>query len=133
MLELLGLAERRDAFPDALSVGRRQALLLSAALVRPARLLMLGEPEQRLDARAKERLAEVLCRVKQAGTAVLLISHDRELVERVADHARGPPGERGHSRLAAMSPASSLWSGHGTRPARRASANPVAGTCPSGR
>ncbi|MFI9722643.1 ABC transporter ATP-binding protein [Streptomyces sp. NPDC052396] len=102
VLNHLGLAAHHDAFPDTLSAGQRQALLLSAALVRPARLLMLDEPEQRLDARARERLAEVLRETKRAGTAIVLVSHDRTLVEAVADQvvllasgrcvAQGEPG-----------------------------------------
>ncbi|GAA2711403.1 MULTISPECIES: ABC transporter ATP-binding protein [Streptomyces] len=86
VLDHLGLAAHHDAFPGTLSAGQRQALLLSAALVRPARLLMLDEPEQRLDARAKERLAAVLDAAKRAGTGIVLVSHERSLVEAVADH-----------------------------------------------
>ncbi|WP_161968651.1 ABC transporter ATP-binding protein [Streptomyces orinoci] len=85
VLNHLELAARHGAFPDTLSAGQRQALLLSAALVRPARLLLLDEPEQRLDARARERLAEVLRETKRAGTGIVLVSHERALVETVAD------------------------------------------------
>ncbi|MER5546323.1 ABC transporter ATP-binding protein [Streptomyces sp. NPDC002589] len=102
ILDHLGLGAHHNAFPDTLSAGQRQALLLSAALVRPARLLMLDEPEQRLDAGAKERLADILRQVKQAGTGIVLVSHERALVEAVADHvvllasgrcvAQGEPG-----------------------------------------
>ncbi|MFB7254336.1 ABC transporter ATP-binding protein [Streptomyces nojiriensis] len=52
VLAELGLDHGGDAFPDALSAGQRQMLLLASVLVRPARLLVVDEPEQRLDTAA---------------------------------------------------------------------------------
>ncbi|MFC8723202.1 ATP-binding cassette domain-containing protein [Kitasatospora sp. NPDC057198] len=85
VLDALGLRHRADAFPDTLSAGQRQLLLLAAVLVRPARLLLLDEPEQRLDTRARERLADALRRSRADGTAIVLAAHDRPLLDRVAD------------------------------------------------
>src|SRR3954469_22693038 len=45
-----GLAERIDALPSQLSSGQRRRLALAAAFVRPARLVVLDEPERRPDA-----------------------------------------------------------------------------------
>jgi ABC-type multidrug transport system ATPase subunit len=80
-----GLADRADALPSALSSGQRRRLALAAAFVRPARLVVLDEPERRLDAGMRHRLAERLAAVRDAGVAVLLASHDPEVVRRVAD------------------------------------------------
>ncbi|MGZ9933915.1 ATP-binding cassette domain-containing protein [Streptomyces sp. NC-S4] len=85
VLAELGLDHRGDAFPDALSAGQRQMLLLASVLVRPARLIVVDEPEQRLDTAARRRLAAALRAAKAAGTAVLLASHDRATVEETAD------------------------------------------------
>ncbi|MBW5486820.1 ATP-binding cassette domain-containing protein [Streptomyces bambusae] len=85
VLAELGLDHRADAFPDALSAGQRQMLLLASVLVRPARLIVVDEPEQRLDTVARRRLAAALRAAKPAGTAVLLASHDRATVEEAAD------------------------------------------------
>ncbi|MGW6850618.1 ABC transporter ATP-binding protein [Streptomyces virginiae] len=85
VLAELGLDHRGDAFPDSLSAGQRQMLLLASVLVRPPRLIVVDEPEQRLDTAARRRLAAVLRAAKTAGTAVLLASHDRATVEEVAD------------------------------------------------
>jgi ABC-2 type transport system ATP-binding protein len=75
-----------DALPGSLSSGQRQALQLAAVLVRPRRLLVLDEPEQRLDPAARRWLAGVLRAEKQAGTAVLVATHHAELAASVADH-----------------------------------------------
>ncbi len=53
--------------------------------MRPRRLLLLDEPEQRLDTAGRTWLAERLRAEKVAGHAVLLASHDPHLVAAVAD------------------------------------------------
>ncbi|UNZ21561.1 ABC transporter ATP-binding protein [Streptomyces sp. 891-h] len=80
------LTDHADQPPSALSSGQTQALQLAAALVRPRDLLVLDEPEQRLDPSARTRLAELLRGEKADGVAVLLATHQAELVHAVADH-----------------------------------------------
>jgi ABC-type multidrug transport system ATPase subunit len=80
------LTDHADTLPSALSSGQMQSLLLAAALVRPRDLLILDEPEQRLDPEARRRLAELLVAEKESGVAVLLATHQAELAEAVADH-----------------------------------------------
>ena len=84
-VEAFGLADRADALPTALSSGQRRRLALAAAFVRPARLMVLDEPERRLDAGMRQRLAARLAGVRDTGVAVLLASHDAEVVRTVAD------------------------------------------------
>ena len=84
-VEAFGLAERADALPSALSSGQRRRLALAAAFVRPARLLVLDEPERRLDTGMRARLAARLASLREGGTAVLFASHDADVVETVAD------------------------------------------------
>ncbi|MFY9891821.1 MAG: ABC transporter ATP-binding protein [Streptosporangiaceae bacterium] len=81
------LADHAAALPGWLSSGLRQALQLAAVLVRPRRLLILDEPEQRLDPKARRWLADVLIREKARGAALLLATHHFELAEAVADEA----------------------------------------------
>ena len=84
-VEAFGLAARVDALPSALSSGQRRRLALAAAFVRPARLLLLDEPERRLDTGMRTRLARRLGARRDAGAAVLFASHDPALVDAVAD------------------------------------------------
>lgn len=81
----LGLGPARDQLPATLSTGQRRRLALASCFVRPRRLLVMDEPEQRLDVRGRAWLGERLLREKAAGTAVLMASHDPELVDAVAD------------------------------------------------
>ena len=92
-----------SALPGSLSSGQLQALQLATVLVRPLRLMVLDEPEQRLDPAARRWLAGLLGEEKEAGAAILLATHHTELAAAVADHvivlrdgqvtAEGPPDE----------------------------------------
>ncbi|MGW8380224.1 ABC transporter ATP-binding protein [Streptomyces sp. ODS28] len=88
-----------DALPAALSSGQAQLLQLAAALLRPHDLLVLDEPEQRLDTRARAELAARLRARKEDGAAVLLATHSGGLAEEVADRTlrleSGSPAEGG--------------------------------------
>jgi ABC-2 type transport system ATP-binding protein len=79
------LVDHGSRLPSQLSSGQRQALQLAAVLVRPRRLLILDEPEQRLDPSARRWLAGLLAREKADGTALLLATHHVEMAEAVAD------------------------------------------------
>ncbi|MEQ7127207.1 ATP-binding cassette domain-containing protein [Actinopolymorpha sp. B11F2] len=81
----LGLDRASDQFPSTLSSGQRHRLALATALVRPRRLLLLDEPEQRLDDAGRAWLAGRLNAEKAAGVTIVFASHSRELVEAVAD------------------------------------------------
>ncbi|MFG1881671.1 ATP-binding cassette domain-containing protein [Micromonospora sp. NPDC049102] len=85
VLTELGLEPARDQLPVTLSSGQRRRLALASCFVRPRRLLILDEPEQRLDVRGRQWLADRLRRERNAGTAVLLASHDPELIDAVVD------------------------------------------------
>jgi ABC-2 type transport system ATP-binding protein len=85
VLSDLGLDAARDQLPATLSTGQRHRLALASCFVRPRRLLVLDEPEQRLDAQGRAWIAEKLMAEKASGTAVLIASHDPELVATVAD------------------------------------------------
>ena len=79
------LGDHGGALPGSLSSGQLQALHLAAVLVRPRRLLVLDEPEQRLDPAARRWLAGLLTTQKRAGAAVLIATHHAELAASVAD------------------------------------------------
>lgn len=79
-LNFFGLLQRSDVVPDALSSGQRRRVLLAAAFIRPSSLLILDEPEQRLDPMMCVALGQRVRERADAGTAVVLVSHDPQLV-----------------------------------------------------
>lgn len=85
VLNDVGLLAQAGQLPGTLSSGQRRRLALATAFVRPRRLLILDEPEQRLDAGGLAWLADRLNAEKRDGLGILLVSHDTELVDAVAD------------------------------------------------
>ena len=71
--------------PRDLSEGTRLLLVLAIVLASDPPLLLLDEPTRGLDYAAKDRLVAILRERAAAGTAVLLATHDVEMVAEVAD------------------------------------------------
>ena len=76
-----------DRHPRDLSEGQRLALALAVVLAPAPPLLLLDEPTRGLDYPSKERLVTVLRELAAAGHAVVVASHDVELVARLAGRA----------------------------------------------
>lgn len=93
----LGIAELADRFPHELSSGQQQLFTLACVFGRPGGLLLLDEPDQRLDPDRRALVADRIVERAEAGAAVVVVSHHRDLVERAADHelhlARDPGPE----------------------------------------
>jgi ABC-type multidrug transport system ATPase subunit len=79
-LGFFGLAKQGDSLPNSLSSGQRRRLLLAAAFVRPRKLLVLDEPEQRLDTSMRQQLAARLRQEVAEGLGLLLVTHDPEFL-----------------------------------------------------
>ncbi|WP_449279137.1 ABC transporter ATP-binding protein [Leucobacter sp. GX0328] len=96
---LTGLAER---FPNELSSGQRQLVSLAVTFARPATVLLLDEPEQRLDPDRRSLVADALLDARTHGAAIAFASHDAALVARVADAETvvGEPRARGGAEAA---------------------------------
>lgn len=93
ILNEVGLIAQSGQLPGTLSSGQRRRLALASAFVRPRKLLILDEPEQRLDQAGLVWLAERLVREKAEGLGILLASHAPELVDAVADRVVELGGE----------------------------------------
>lgn len=85
LLNELGIASLADRYPRDLSVGQRQRIALAAVLITRPPLLLLDEPTRGIDPAAKDELAALLRRWRADGIAILLVTHDVELVAQVAD------------------------------------------------
>ncbi len=85
VLQDVGLIDQSGQLPGTLSTGQRTRLALASAFVRPRRLLVLDEPEQRLDSQGLAWLADRLNADKADGLGILMASHDQGLIDAVAD------------------------------------------------
>lgn len=78
-------ARRASQYPHELSGGLRQRALIASALAGAPAVLVADEPTTALDATVQARVLDLLRSIVDAGTAVVLISHDIAAVRRVAD------------------------------------------------
>ncbi|WP_051329721.1 ABC transporter ATP-binding protein [Niveispirillum irakense] len=79
----LGIADLMDTLPAALSVGQRQRVAIARALAHRPPLVLADEPTAALDPdRARDVMAALCDMADQHGTALLVASHDRPLLER---------------------------------------------------
>lgn len=85
-LDLLGLRELVDAYPNELAQGQRKLVGIARALVVQPRLVCLDEPAAGLDTHESEELGRRLRGLVDAGQAMLLIDHDMGLVLGICDH-----------------------------------------------
>ena len=86
LLNELGLYEYRDAHPSALSGGQKQRLAIACAIFSGRRILILDEPTSGLDGRNMRLIAERLKSEARNGRTILVITHDRELIENCCDN-----------------------------------------------
>jgi branched-chain amino acid transport system ATP-binding protein len=86
VLEMCGIVDLRDRWPQQLSHGQRQLVSVARALAAKPVLVCLDEPAAGLDSDETGELGRMLRRLAADGIAILLIDHDMQLILDVCDH-----------------------------------------------
>jgi cell division transport system ATP-binding protein len=82
-LRLVGLADKVKNYPDQLSGGEQQRLSVARAFVNHPPLLLADEPTGNLDPNTSIGIMQVLYRINRTGTTVVVVTHDREMVDKM--------------------------------------------------
>lgn len=103
LLELVGLSDKRDAYPAALSGGQKQRVGIARALVHKPEILLCDEATSALDPETTLAILALLKRIsRDLGLTILLITHEmavvREICDRVAVMEAGRVAELGPVR-----------------------------------
>lgn len=87
MLSKVGLSEEfYDRYPDELSGGQRQRISIATALINGSDFIVADEPCSALDVTVQKQIMELFLKLqKEMNIAILLISHDEELVKAMCD------------------------------------------------
>lgn len=86
-LDVTGLSQLAASYPLALSKGQKQRLTIASALAMQPKILILDEPTSGQDARERAQLLQLLLKLHQQGTTILLVTHDMELLSACAQRA----------------------------------------------
>jgi putative ABC transport system ATP-binding protein len=83
LLEKVGLAERYDHYPTQLSGGEQQRVCIARAFSNSPQILFADEPTGNLDNETSEKIQNLLFELnKEAGTTLVLVTHDLELAKK---------------------------------------------------
>lgn len=80
VLRIVGLDEKSDRYPKQVSGGEQQRVAIARALIHRPKILVADEPTGNLDSINTREIADLLLKINEFGTTVILVSHNRELV-----------------------------------------------------
>ncbi len=84
-LEQVGIADLAHRPVPRLSGGETRMVLIARALVQQPEIMLLDEPANHLDPANRERVMDILNKLKSAGTTLIISSHEPDIVTRLAD------------------------------------------------
>ena len=80
VLKIVGLEGKMDRFPREVSGGEQQRAVIARALVHRPKILVADEPTGNLDAINAHDIIELLRKINEFGTTIVLVTHNREIV-----------------------------------------------------
>lgn len=85
LLDEMGIAHLAQRYPRQISGGEQQRVALARAMISRPRLLLLDEPFSSLDRETRSRLWEVVRMLRRQAVTIVMVTHDPEEAEALAD------------------------------------------------
>ena len=82
LLSLMGLSDKSRNLPRELSGGEQQRIALARALANDAEIIIADEPTGNVDPQMSYEIVDLLMRLNEAGTTVIMVTHEHSLVRR---------------------------------------------------
>lgn len=83
VLDIVGLQDKMNRYPHQLSGGEQQRAVIARALVHKPKIIIADEPTGNLDTVNAFEVVEILKRVNDFGTTVVLVTHDKDIVNKL--------------------------------------------------
>lgn len=83
-LEIVGLASRKEHYPNQLSGGQQQRVAIARAIAGQPRFLLADEPTGNLDSLMARQVMELLEDINEKGTTIIMVTHDPQLAKRAS-------------------------------------------------
>ncbi len=83
VLEIVGLSERKNNFPAELSQGERQRVAVARALIHRPDVILADEPTGNLDPYHSLEIIQLLLKIHEIGTTVILATHNKEIINKL--------------------------------------------------
>lgn len=83
MLDLVGLADKQNHFPHELSGGMKQRVAIARAMVHRPAVVIADEPTGNLDHVNANEIVNLLLKINELGTTLVLATHSRDIIDRV--------------------------------------------------
>lgn len=83
VLKIVGLDDKKNRYPNEVSGGEKQRAAIARALVHRPKILLADEPTGNLDAINANEIIDLLLHINKFGTTVILVTHNKEIVNRL--------------------------------------------------
>ena len=83
VLDIVGLRDKLNSFPNQLSGGEQQRVAIARAIVNDPRIVIADEPTGNLDPETGWDIMDIFQRINAAGTTIVMATHDRDIVNRL--------------------------------------------------
>ncbi|NCN07425.1 cell division ATP-binding protein FtsE [Candidatus Falkowbacteria bacterium] len=80
VLKIVDLGDKLDRYPQEMSGGEKQRVAIARALIHRPKILLADEPTGNLDAINSKEIIDLLLKINEFGTTVVLVSHDKDVV-----------------------------------------------------
>ncbi|MBM3281412.1 MAG: cell division ATP-binding protein FtsE [Candidatus Harrisonbacteria bacterium] len=84
VLDMVGLLDRRNNFPNELSGGEKQRVAIARAMVNRPSLIIADEPTGNLDPGNTWEIMRILLKINELGTTVILATHSKEVIDKIS-------------------------------------------------